>query len=391
MDELLALGLFLLAGFVISKICSKLKLPAVTGYLLAGLFLGVSFIDILPKNILLELEFLQDVALGFIAFNIGESFNLDKIKRLGGSVIVITVIQAFVTIIAVTIGVYIVTSDLPLSIVFGALSAATAPAATVNVINEYKAKGKLTNTILTVVALDDAVCLFLFSIACAVSQSMISGHFNVSSALIAPLREIILSLLIGGIIGVLFCFIEKKVRRDKTQILIISCACVLFGAGIGTYLELSSILVCMATGSVIANLCSRYDRVFSMTEEAVNPIYVVFFVLAGYSLDLKVVVGIGAIGIAFVISRFIGKILGAFIGCSVARTDKVTRNYLGMGLMPMAGVGVGLAVAASKMMPNYSTLFLNIIMGATFVFEIIGPILTAQGLKKSGDIKITGR
>ena len=287
MDELLALGIFLLAGFVISKICSKLKLPAVTGYLLAGLFLGVSFIDILPKNILLELEFLQDVALGFIAFNIGESFNLDKIKRLGGSVIVITVIQAFVTIIAVTIGVYIVTSDLPLSIVFGALSAATAPAATVNVINEYKAKGKLTNTILTVVALDDAVCLFLFSIACAVSQSMISGHFNVSSALIAPLKEIILSLLIGGIIGVLFCFIEKKVRRDKTQILIISCACVLFGAGIGTYLELSSILVCMATGSVIANLCSRYDRVFSMTEEAVNPIYVVFFVLAGYSLGFE--------------------------------------------------------------------------------------------------------
>ena len=143
----------------------------------------------------------------------------------------------------------------------------------------------------------------------------------------------------------------------------------------------------MATGSVIANLCFRYDKVFSMTEEAVNPIYVIFFVLAGYSLDLNVIVSIGAIGIAFVISRFIGKILGAFLGCGMARTDKVTRNYLGMGLMPMAGVGVGLAVAASKMMPEYSTLFLNIIMGATFVFEIVGPILTAQGLKKSGDIK----
>ncbi|WP_329379944.1 cation:proton antiporter [Anaerofustis butyriciformans] len=387
MDELLALGLFLFVGFAISKICSKLKLPAVTGYLLAGLILGVSFIDILPKDILLELEFLQDVALGFIAFNIGESFNLDKIKSLGGSVILITIVQATVTIIAVTIGVYIVTGDLPLSIVFGALSAATAPAATVNVINEYKAKGKLTNTILTVVALDDAVCLFLFSIACAVSQSMISGHFNINSALLAPLKEIVLSLIVGGVIGLVFCFIEKKVRRDKSQVLIVACASVLLGSGIGTYFELSSILVCMATGSVIANLCFRYDKVFSMTEEAVNPIYVIFFVLAGYSLDLNVIVSIGAIGIAFVISRFIGKILGAFLGCGMARTDKVTRNYLGMGLMPMAGVGVGLAVAASKMMPEYSTLFLNIIMGATFVFEIVGPILTAQGLKKSGDIK----
>lgn len=388
MDELLTLGIFLFAGFAASKVCSKLKLPAVTGYLLAGLILGVSFFDVVSKDILLELEFLQDVALGFIAFNIGESFNTDKIKNLGGGVVVITVIQAAVTILAVTFGVYLATKDLPLSIVFGALSAATAPAATVNVIKQYKAKGKLTNTILTVVALDDAVCLFLFSIACAVAESMINGHFNVESALLAPLKEIVLSLSVGGIIGIMLCFVEKKIRRDSSQVLVLSCCCVLLGAGIGNYLGLSSILVCMAIGSVTANFCSRYDRVFLLTEDAVNPIYVIFFVLAGYSLDLKVVMSLGMIGLMFILSRFVGKILGAFLGCLSVKTDSVTRNYLGMGLMPMAGVGVGLAVAAARMMPEYSALFLNIIMGATFVFEVIGPILTARGLKLSGDIII---
>ncbi|MCR2033582.1 cation:proton antiporter [Anaerofustis stercorihominis] len=388
MDELLTLGVFIACGFIASKICGKFRLPAVTGYLLAGLILGVSFFSVVPKNILTELNFLQDIALGFIAFNIGESFNIDKIKSLGSGVVLITIVQASVTIIVVTLGVFLATSDLPLSIVFGALSAATAPAATVNVIKQYKAKGKLTNTILTVVALDDAVCLFLFSIACAVSESMINGHFNLYSALISPLIEIVLSLGIGAVIGIAFCFVERKIRRDKSQVLIISCASVLVGTGLGIYFELSSILICMAVGSVIANYCSRYDRVFALTEEAVNPIYVIFFVLAGYSLDLKVVLSLGLIGIAFVVSRFIGKILGAFLGCEMARTDKVTRNYLGMGLMPMAGVGVGLAVAAARMMPDYGPLFLNIIMGATFIFEITGPILTAKGLKKSGDISI---
>ena len=389
MDEILALGIFLAAGFACSRLLGKLKLPAVTGYLVAGLILGVSFLNLVPDSIMKEVEFLQDVALGFIAFNIGESFNLEGIKKLGAGVVIITVVQATVTILVVTFGVFLATRDLPLSIVFGALSAATAPAATVNVIKQYNAKGKLTNTILTVVALDDAVCLFLFSIACAVSQSMLSGHFSFYDALVSPLIEMVLSLLVGIIAGFIFCIVEKKVRRDRSQVLIISTAAVLVGTGLGIYLDLSSILICMAIGSVIANFSRRYERVFSLTEDAINPIYVIFFVMAGYSLDLKVVLSLGLIGIAFVISRFAGKMLGAFLGCTLARTDSVTRNYLGMGLMPMAGVGVGLAVAAAKMMPEYGSLFLNIIMGATFIFEITGPILTAQGLKKSGDIKTT--
>lgn len=385
MNDILALGLFLFCGIFLGYLVGKINLPAVTGYLIAGLILGVSLLDVVPDEIIKEISFIENVALGFIAFNIGESFNIDKIKQLGGGIIVITIVQAFVTIVCVTIGATLVTKNLAVGIIFGALSAATAPAATINVIKQYKAKGKLTNTILTVVALDDAVCLFLFSIACSISEALLSGSFSFMSAFIKPLLEILESLAIGGILGFGFSYIAKKVRNSE-NLLLMSCAVILLGSGLGFLFDLSSILVCMASGSVIANFYARHNKVFSIAEGAINPVYVIFFVMAGYSLDIKVVLSLGMLEVAFVISRFIGKMLGAYLGCSLAKTDSVTKTYLGTGLMPMAGVGVGLAVAAGRILPDYQQLFINIIMGATFFFEIIGPILTSIGLKKSGDI-----
>ncbi len=387
MNDILALGTFLLVGFTFGNLFKKMKLPAVTGYLIAGLIIGVSFLNIFPEEIMNELAFMEDVALGFIAFHIGESFNYGKVKSLGGKVVIITLIQAAITILFVTFGVYFVTKDLPLAIVFGAISAATAPAATLNVMKEYKAKGPLTNMILTVVALDDAVCLFLFSICLAVAQSLIVGTFSLATALIAPLIEIFGSLALGFLIGTIFALLGKTRRHDE-DLLTLSCTSVLVGAGLGYLLHLSPILICMAIGAALANLCKRHDDVFILTEEAVSPIYLIFFVMAGYNLDLKMVLSLGVLGLVFVVSRTIGKLLGAYVGCEAVKTDKITRNYLGMGLMPMAGVGVGLAVAAARVMPEYSAIFLNIIMGSTFIFEIFGPIFTAKGLKKAGEIKV---
>lgn len=385
MSILWYLALMIFGGMLCGRLAKFVKLPNVTGYLLAGLLLGPFVLRLLPAEIVGEMSVISDVALGFIAFSVGSEFKVSYIKRVGVTPVVIAALEAFGAAVVVTGSMLAIGRDLAFSIMLGAIAAATAPAATIMVIRQYKAKGPVTDTLLTVVALDDAAALMLFGVAAAIAQQLLSGGGNVWASILQPLYQIFGSLLLGALLGLLFVlplrFFKKKGNR-----LSLTIGVVFLAVSLANWLNLSALLVCMMLGAMFVNVSSQADDVARITDGFTPPILMLFFVLSGAQLDLSILPAIGMVGIAYVMTRVIGKMGGAFVGAKLMKAPKQVCKWLGPALIPQAGVAIGLSLLATQLVPQYGAEIRAIVLCGTLIYEIIGPVIAKISLKKAGEI-----
>lgn len=380
------LAILLFCGLAFAKIIRMLKLPDVTGYLIGGLLIGPSVIGLLNHGAVEQLSLISDVALGFIAFSIGSEFKISYFKRVGVMPIVIAICESFLAVFFVVMGLLATGQSLPFSLVLGAIAAATAPAATIMVIKQYRAKGAVTETLLSVVAIDDATALVAFGICVSVAQTLTSGeNASLLSSLLAPILEIVLALLCGGALGVLFTFLLRVFKSTNNR-LVLSIAFVLIASAIAKQFNLSALLLTMAMGAVIANLCKNAKEIMSQCDSITPPIFMMFFVLSGTELDLSILPSIGVVGVVYVVLRVVGKITGAWMGASIMKAEPKIRKWLGPALLPQAGVAIGLTVVAQTVVPQYAPVIRAVVLCATLIYELIGPAVSKWTLKKAGEI-----
>lgn len=387
MNILLKISIVIIFGVIGGKVANKLNLPNVTGYLIGGLFLGPSFLKIVSPAEGNIVSFVNEVALAAIAFSIGGEFLLKDIKRLGKDIFIITVFEVLgVVLIVFLIMYYIMGQSFVFSLIIASMSAATAPAGTMMVIRQYRAYGPLTNTILPVAALDDALGIMVFGVSLSIAKlSITGGDISILNMIAAPLIEIFGSLLLGGIIGVVFSYIADRAKCPES-LLSMSLAVILGSAGLANYLNLSPLLTCMMIGGVLVNLVRNSKRVFKIVNDFTPPIHLLFFTFAGASLDLSILASIGLLGLVYVLARAIGKILGATAGALLVKSDKVIVKYLGLALLPQGGISIGLSMIVSRELPDYSSGIITVILFSVLVFEIMGPILAKVSITKAGEV-----
>lgn len=409
METLLGLAVALSAGLLMSRVVKPFKLPAVTGYLIAGILIGpyclgllgikgVGFTDVSEVS---DLSILNDVALGFIAFAIGDEFRLSQLKKTGKQATIIGVFQAvFTTLLvdAALIGLHFVLGEevfpLPVAIILGAIASATAPAATLMVVRQYKAKGKLTSLLLPIVALDDAVGLIIFAVSFGVARTLISGEVNLYSIIVDPIIEIVISLVFGAIVGWFLSFAEKYFKSNsKRQALVVTA--IIFAVAISklkfnvgpVHIGFSPLLVCMMLGTIFCNICDFSADLMEKTDKWTAPLFIVFFVLSGAELDFSVFKdwSIIGIGLLYIITRSVGKYLGARIGAEISKCEPHIQKYLGITLLPQAGVALGMSITAMSI-GEEGIIIRNIVLFGVLIYELFGPTLTKIALTKSGDI-----
>lgn len=411
MEVLLSIGIALLAGLLVSRFVKPLKMPAVTGYLIAGILigpyclgqLGVKGVGFPANSDVKALSLFSDVALGFIAFAIGNEFRLSQLRHTGKQATVIGIFQALTATLmvdAVLIGLHylVLGNSMPLAdaLILGAIATATAPAATLLVVRQYKAKGELTDLLLPIVALDDAVGLVVFAISFGVAKAINFGNFDMTSILVEPVLEIVLSLLLGFIMGSLFSAAEKYFKSNSKRlslsitfvILTVALSMIQFEVG-GVRIGFSSLLVCMMLGTVFCNVCDFSEEIMEKTDRWTAPLYILFFVLSGAELELSVL-GNGAvvcIGVAYILSRAIGKWLGASISAKFMKCSPTVQKHLGVTLLPQAGVALGMSLTVAQTLGPSGELVRNIVLFGVLIYELVGPTLTRIALTKAGDIK----
>ena len=413
MQALLSLSVALFAGLMLSRLAKLVKLPAVTAYLVAGILvgpyllgaLGVPGLGFISMADVSSYSILADVALGFIAFSIGNEFRLSQLKQTGKQATIIGIFQAvFTTILvdAILIGVHFAMPDklpLPAAIILGAVASATAPAATLMVIRQYKAKGPLTDILLPIVALDDAVGLMLFAASFGVAKALISGKIDIISVIVEPILEIVLSLALGALMGFLFNFCErffhsrsKRLSMSVTFVfLTVALSMMKFEIG-GIHIGFSSLLVCMMLGTIFCNICDFSEELMDRVDRWTAPLFILFFVISGAELELSVFtdIAIVVIGLIYILSRSAGKYTGALMSAKATKCDNNIVKYLGITLLPQAGVALGMAIKAETLGPE-GAIVANITLFAVLVYEIVGPMLTKISLLKAGEIKPEGK
>lgn len=409
MTVLINLSVALLAGLMLSRLAKKVALPAVTAYLVAGILigpyllgnLGIEGLGFTSMDNIKTYSLLSDVALGFIAFLIGNEFRLAQLKKTGKQATVIGIIQAVATTLVVDaalIGLHFIMPDklpLPAAIILGAVASATAPAATLMVVKQYKAKGPLTDILLPIVALDDAVGLVLFAVSFGVAKALISGAVNPVSVIIEPILEVVLSVALGAIMGFIFNFFEKFFH-SRSKRLSISVAFVFLTVAIsmlkfevfGIHIAFSSLLTCMMLGTVFCNICDFSEELMDRLDRWTAPLFILFFVISGSELELSVFTDglIVLIGVVYIITRCIGKYFGASLSARSVNCDSNIVKYLGITLFPQAGVALGMAIKAETLGPE-GEIVANITLFSVLVYELIGPFLTKVSLLKAGEIK----
>ena len=413
MQILLSLSIALLAGLLLSRLAKVMKLPAVTAYLVAGILVGpflLGRVSIFGTHLgfieedLAAFKIISEVALGFIAFSIGNEFRLSDLKKNGKAATVIGVFQAVVATLlvdAVLIVISITTNiiSIPAAIVLGAIASATAPAATLMVVKQYKAKGPLTDILLPIVAIDDAVGLVLFAISFGVAKAFGSeAGISLVSVLLEPILEVVCSLILGALMGLLFHLCErffhsrsKRLAVSVTFVLLtVALSMIKFTVG-GIHIGFSSLLVCMMLGTVFCNVCDFSVELMDRVDRWTAPLFVLFFVISGAELDLTVFLSIGIVlvGVAYILARSAGKYAGAFASSKVMKSDDKIVKYLGITLLPQAGVALGMAIKASDEATGLGAdgaIVAQITLFAVLIYEMVGPYLTKIALIKSGDI-----
>lgn len=408
MTELLCISVALVAGLLMTRLLKRLHLPDVTSYLIAGVLLGPCIIGRLGLTGIgfvsfEQVEILQpisDVALGFIAFAIGSEFRLSSLKKTGGAAVVVGIFQAFTATVLVDLallGLHLFLGDkLPVSaaITLGAIAAATAPAATLMVVRQYKAKGPVTDILLPVVALDDAVGLVIFAISFGAAQAMTTSEASAAAIIVEPLLEIVLSLVLGAILGWILTFMERWFHSNRNRVAMIAGFVVLAVALsmssfqiAGLNLKFSSLLVCMMLGTVFCNTCPTSEDLMNRADKWSAPLLTLFFVLSGAALRLDVFqdVAIVGIGLVYILARSIGKYVGARVSSKAAHCSPEIQKYLGITLLPQAGVALGMASQVSALGEIGSTIR-SIVLFGVLIYELVGPTLTKMALTAAGDI-----
>lgn len=387
MNIMLKISIVLAAGLLGGKLANRLKLPNVTGYIIAGLFLGSSFFKLLSEQELAQLDIVSEMALAFIAFSIGSELVYSELRKVGKKIMIITIFEALGAVLLVFVAMFFLFGQpLSFSLVLASMSAATAPAATLLVMRQYRAYGPLTKTIIPVVALDDVLGIVAFGIAIPIARlTMNDAALSVGQSILHILWEIFGSLLIGGILGLGLTLIGTKLKaRDDFQV----TALVAIGLGMGCakVMGLSPLLVNMMVGLMLVNLSPQHEKAFNAINDFVPPFYVLFFALAGAGLDLSVLKAVGMIGMAYVFARGIGKALGAFVGAVSTKAEKVVSRYLGLALLPQGGISIGLSILVRQQLPEFAKEITTIIMFSVLIYEITGPIFAKIAIQKAGEI-----
>lgn len=414
MDILLSIAIALFVGLLFTRVIKPFGLPAVTGYLIAGVligpyglgalgnWLGVEGLGFTSMSYIEHFGVISDVALGFIAFSIGNEFRLSQLKRIGKQATVIGIVQALVAAVFVDIALCVLSlilgeEILPMSvaITLGAVATATAPAATLMVVRQYKAKGKLTDILLPVVALDDAVGLIVFAVSFGIAKGMVSGHVDVFSIIINPLIEIVASLLLGTVMGFLFSETEKHFHSRSKRLsvsvtfVILTVAITMIQIPIGPVtISTSSLLSCMMLGTIFCNVCESSEELMDRVDRWTTPLFVLFFVISGAELELSVFtqLSIVGIGVVFIVFRSLGKMIGSSLSAKACGCDENIVKYLGITLLPQAGVALGMSVTAMQLGDKEGSLVRNIVLFAVLIYELVGPLLTKMALTKAGEI-----
>ena len=411
---LICLSIALIAGLLMSRLAKAVNLPAVTSYLVAGLLLGPFVLGRLGLSglgigfgSLEQVEgygVVTQVALGFIAFVIGNEFRLSSLRSMGQQAITVGIAQAVITtalVDAALVGVHLLfpqVLSLASAITLGSIAAATAPAATLMVVKQYKAKGPLTHLLLMVVAIDDAVGLVLFSASYGVANALEQGHMDLLSVVVEPLMEILLSLLLGAVAGYLLNLLEVYFH-SRSKRMSLSVAFVLLTVGVsmlevevgGVRCGFSLLLVCMMTGTVFCNVCPTSEELMDRLDRWVSPINILFFVLSGAELDLTILSNplVLLVGVVYIASRSLGKIGGAYASCRATKCSPSIQKYLGITLLPQAGVALGMAAEAAQLSDGH--MVRNVVLFSVLVYELVGPTLTRMALTAAGEIRPEGR
>lgn len=413
METLFVLSIALFAGLMLSRLAKKVQLPAVTAYLVAGILIGpyllgsfgLKGLGFISMEDIDSFGIIPDVALGFIAFSIGNEFRMSQLKSIGKQAAVIGVAQAVITTIlvdAALIAVHFMIPDkfpLPAAIVLGAVAAATAPAATLMVVRQYKAKGPVTKILLPIVALDDAVGLVLFAISFGIAKALSVGNVDLISVIVEPVLEVVLSIALGAVMGFVFTFFErffhsrsKRLAMSVTFVLLtVALSMMEFHIG-GVHIAFSSLLVCMMLGTVFCNICDFSEELMDRLDRWTAPLYILFFVISGAELELSVFKDymIVLIGVVYIVVRCIGKYFGASVSARLTKCDPNIVKYLGITLFPQAGVALGMAIKAETL-GEPGMIVANITLFSVLIYELVGPFLTKISLQKAGEITPEGK
>ncbi len=412
METLLSIAVAMFAGLMMSRVVKPLKLPAVTGYLIAGLLIGPFALGALGMDGLgftslkkVEgLKIISEVALGFIAFDIGNEFRLSQLKAIGKKATVIAVIQALCATVLVDGAILILhllmpdKITVPVALTLGAVATATAPAATLMVVNQYKARGPLVDILLPIVALDDAVGLIVFAVSFGIAKSLSSGAvISIISVLINPMLEVVGSFALGTILGLIYTFVEKffhsRSKRLSVAITFVILAVALSKLEMrfpGSELEIgfSPLLVCMMLATIFCNICPSSEELMAKTERWTAPLFILFFVLSGAELDLSVFKSgaVVLVGVVYIIFRSAGKMLGASFSSKLMKCEPTIQKYLGITLLPQAGVALGMSIQVAAELGQEGAIIRSIILFSVLIYELVGPLLTKIALTKAGEI-----
>ncbi len=413
METLLALSVALFAGLMLSRVAKKVQLPAVTAYLVAGILigpyllgaLGIKGLGFISMEDIDSFGIIPDVALGFIAFSIGNEFRMSQLKQIGKQATVIGILQAVAATLVVDaalIAVHFIIPEkfpLPAAIILGAVASATAPAATLMVVRQYKAKGPVTSILLPVVALDDAVGLVLFAISFGVAKALHLGNADLVSVIVEPILEVVLSIALGAGVGFLFTFCErffhsrsKRLAMSVTFVLLtVALSMLEFHVG-GIHIAFSSLLACMMLGTVFCNICDFSEELMDRLDRWTAPLFILFFVISGAELELAVFKDymIVIIGLIYIITRCVGKYFGASFSAKATKCDPNIIRYLGITLFPQAGVALGMAIKAETL-GEPGAIVANITLFSVLIYELVGPFLTKMALQKAGEIIPEGK
>ena len=391
---LLTVGIMTLAGLYMGRAAQKIKLPSIIGFMVLGVLLGPSAAGILDAQLFEDLSFISDIALGFVALSIGLELNIGSLRQLGRGIAVIIFAEAAAAFIVVFGCVFALTRDLPMSLIFGAIAPASAPAGTVAVIREYGASGPLTKALYAVVGFDDGLGIIIFGFASSVAKSLLAGgRSDLGSLVSGPMTEIALSIGAGILIAILFGALASR-AKNPSELIILLFSAVLAGSGLSNALSLSLILTNMTMGMVISNsgIHGLVNRISSELVRIMPLLFVMFFIMAGANLHVDALPSLGVLGMVYVLSRTAGLMGGAFLGAAAGKTAPVIRKYLGMGILSQAGVAIGLALIVKQ---QFSPLgeageriggaVITTVTATCIFFEIIGPLLTKRALEKAGE------
>ena len=408
MNTLLTVSFALLAGLIMTRLFKKFKLPSVTAYLIAGVLigpyclgaLGINGVGFNSHDAVNSLSIVSEVALGFIAFSIGNEFRLNDLKKTGRQALIIGVLQALCATLFVDLALYAIHLAIPEKftlaqvLTLGAIATATAPAATLMVVRQYKAKGPLTKLLLPIVALDDAVGLIVFAVSFGIAKTLVSGQLDFVSIILNPIVEIICSLILGAIMGWALTQLEKLFNSNTNRlnltigIVFLTASLSMLEFSIGpVHVHFSSLLTCMMLGTVFCNICPLSEDLMKSSDKWTSPLFALFFVISGAELELSVFaeISIVLIGIAYIVSRSLGKYIGTFFSAKISGCESKICKYLGITLLPQAGVALGMCTTAMAL-GQQGVLIRNITLFAVLIYELFGPLFTRMALTAAGEI-----